>query len=447
MGHTLYRLAWTVMVWSALLSGCGPRTPDEVFTGEPYLIVWAGDADRRDPDFLAVIDANPTAATYGVVIKTVPVGSAGNEPHAMERTFASDGLVFAGGMLTDRTFVFDVRNPIAPRLMRIDEPDKTRRFGAPRAILRLPNGNRIATCGDRRGYRGGVLELLGWSGGLVEYDPRGRAVRETDAGDPKAAGMLTSPYGIAFSSNTDRLLVSDGGHGYTRGAIAWVPGASVQLRQGAPGKLLQTLPLPVGARGDENLGPIAAHFLNQGARALVATAEGAGLYASQSVASPTPVFELVHDFGAEAMPGQSVVTPNERFYVQTLTGANRLEVLDISDPVKPRVVDQLRFDRDPAHREATRRGGPHGVALSAGGHRLAVADYTIDVPARHLDGDRRVYIVRMNPETGDIDFDRTFRDEHTKTVGVDFNRAAWPHGRTGAARPAAVLFVAPIPVE
>jgi hypothetical protein len=340
-----------------------------------------------------------------------------------------------------------LRSPTAPRLIRIDEPDPTRRFGAPRAILRLANGNRIATCGDRRGYRGDALELLEWSGGLVEYDPRGRAVRETDAGDQKAAGMLTSPHGVAFSSTTDRLLLSDGGHGYTRGAIAWVPGASVQLRQGAPGKLLQTVPLPVGARGDENLGPMAAHFLSQGTRALVATAEGAGLYASQSVASRTPVFELVHDFGAGAMPGQSVVTPNERFYVQALTGANRLEVLDISDPVKPRVVHRLRFDRDPAHREATRRGGPHGVALSVGGHRLAVADYTIDVPARRLDGDRRVYVVRMSPASGDIDFDRTFRDEHTKTVGVDFNRAVWPHGRTGSARPAAVLFVAPIPVE
>jgi len=441
------RPAWTLpalVVWLVLAAGCA-RVPDDGFTGEPYLIVWAGDADRRHPDFLAVIDVHPSSPTYGAVVRTLPVGTAGNEPHAMERSFAPDGLVFAAGMLTDRTFVFDVRDPLAPRIVYVNEPDPTRRYGTPRAFLRLANGHRVATCGDRRGYRGGVLEMLRWPGGLVEFDARGRAMREIDASDPDAAGMLTSPHGIAFSPETDRLLLTDGGHGYTPTALEWVPGSSIQLRDGVPGELMQTIPLVVGERGDENLGPITAHLFREGTRALVTTAEGAGLYASQSVGSPTPVFDLVHDFGAGSLPGQAALTPNGRFYLQTLTRANRLDVLDVTDPMKPRLINQLHFDREPGRRDAL-PGGPYAAALSVGGKQLAVANYTIDVPGRRLDGDRRVYLIHVNPGNGDVAFDRTFRDEHTGAVGIDFNRAVWPHGQTGPARPAAVLFVAPVAI-
>ena len=46
-------------------SSQGPDDPRSVFdtklSASPYLFVWAGDEDSKDPDFLAVIDArNPT---------------------------------------------------------------------------------------------------------------------------------------------------------------------------------------------------------------------------------------------------------------------------------------------------------------------------------------------------------------------------------------------------
>jgi len=424
----------------ALISACRLRTAEPLFQGEPYLLVWAGDADRHESDFLAVIDADPTSATYGVVINTLPVGSRGNEPHAMETSLAPDGLVFAGGLLTDRTFVFDVHDPRVPRLVRVDTPGPTRRFGTPRAYLRLSSGTRIATCGDRRGYRGGVLELLNAAGGLVEFDQAGRLLRELDASDPQAAGMLTSPHGIALSKQTQRLLVTDGGHGYTQTAIEWTPGVSVQVRSASTGELVQTIVLPVGERGDENLGPSVVHFVKGGTKALVTTAEGAGLYLSQSISAPKPVFSLVYDFGGEALGGQAVVTPNERYYLQALTDANRLEVLDISEPARPRLVNRLRFDRDPARSGEPRVGGPHGLALSADGRRLAVSNYTVDVPGRRRDGDRRVYVVHVDPAAGAVGFDGAFRDEASGAVGVSFDRRRWPHGETGPARPAAVLF-------
>ena len=158
---------------------------------EPYLLVWAGDADRLHDDFLAVIDVDPGSPTYASVVHTVPVGSRSNEPFAMDSVFGADGIVFAGGLLSGRTFVFDVRNPRQASLLREDVPGPGRRYAGARAYLRLPSGHRIATCGDRRDYRGGAVELLTSPGGFVEFGSAGRFIRELDASDPAAAGMVT----------------------------------------------------------------------------------------------------------------------------------------------------------------------------------------------------------------------------------------------------------------
>jgi hypothetical protein len=85
--------------------------------------------------------------------------------------------------------------------------------------------------------------------------------------------------------------------------------------------------------------------------------------------------------------------------------------------------------------------------LSADGTRVAVANHRAGVFGADGDGDGRVHVVRLDPATGRLRLDRAFLDEGTGTVGVDFNRARWPHGTTGPARPAALLFVAPAPPD
>ena len=121
--------------WAAailvLLSACARHPEAPLFTGEPYLLVWTGDADRQNSDFLAVLDADPTSPSYGKVLRTYPVRSRGNEPQALIAVPRADRRVFASGVLTNRTFVFDVRQPLAARLVHIDEPGAGRRFGAP----------------------------------------------------------------------------------------------------------------------------------------------------------------------------------------------------------------------------------------------------------------------------------------------------------------------------
>jgi hypothetical protein len=444
MARTLLAAHVLVCV-SAVSTGCRSRPEAPTFEIEPYLLVWAGDADRQHDDFLAVIDADPTSETYGAVLRTVPVGTRANEPQAMETRQGPDGLVLAGGLLSGRTFVFDVRDPKTARLVYVDTPREGRRFVTPRAYVRLDNSHRLATFGDRKGYRGGVVEVLHSPGGLVEFGSTGRFLREIDAADSAAAGMVVSPHGLAVSQRSDRAVTTDAGHGYAATAVEWTSGVSVQVRRLSTGELAHTIPLAVGNRGDENLEPQVVHLLRGGTGALVGTGEGGALYASWTVATSHPSFSLAYDFGAGSRPGQAAITPNERYYFQTLSGANRLEVLDIRDPKAPRSVGKLRFDRDPEGLGGTREGGPHGLVMGADGHRLAVSNYGVDVPARHRDGDRRVYIIEVNPENGGVVFDLAFRDELLHSVGIDFNRVRWPHGATGPARPAAMVFATRLP--
>src|SRR5438093_3212407 len=140
---------WAAVVAAVMfVAGCARRPETPLFTGEPYLVVWAGDADRQNADFLAVRDADPTSPSYGKVLRTYPVRSRGNEPHAINPEPRQDRRLFATGLLTDRTFVFDLRQPLAGRLVHVDEPGPGRRLRAPHQPVTLPNGHVVIACSD-----------------------------------------------------------------------------------------------------------------------------------------------------------------------------------------------------------------------------------------------------------------------------------------------------------
>jgi hypothetical protein len=436
-------------IWATLLvfaSGCFYRHETPLFSGEPYLLVWAGDVDRQNADFLAVLDADPTSPTYGKVLKTYPVRSRGNEPQQLNAEPRDDRRVFASGLLTNRTFVFDLRQPLAGRLLHIDEADGQRKLWAPHQYVTLPNGHVVATCSEPAHFRGDPRELLTAAGGLLELTADGQPVREQSASDPRTRGLILAPYGATTSLPLSRVITTSTAHGYAATARGErMPGIHVQVWRLEDLTLLHTVVLEAGPRGEENLAPLTPVFLRRSPMLYVNTDQGGALYASDSTQTDVPSFRLVFDFGAGALAGGAAVTPDDRFYVTALAGANRVAALDLADPWKPRLVSAVRFDRNPDDSGRERRGGPHSLTMSADGTRVAVSDYTVDVPTFVQDGDHRVYIVRLDPATGRLRIDTAFRDELTGEVGVDFNRTRWPHGDTGPARPAGVLFVTPEP--
>jgi hypothetical protein len=435
---------------AVLASGCPGRGPDDA-PYEPYLVVWAGDADRQHSDFLAVVNASPSSRKYGHVIATVPVRSKGNEPQELNDTFRYDGRVFASGTLGNRVFAFDLRDPEAPKLAGVTELDG-RRYWAPRGIASLPNGRVAVACPDRARHIGLAREITGAPGGLVELDANGRVTREVTAGSDASRGYVVAPSGAAVSRPTKQLVTTSHAHGYAVSAQGEpVPGITVQLWKLNDLELKRTVVLDAGPRGEENLGPITPRAMRRQPIVYVNTHEGGALYVSDSIGIEDPAFRLAFDFGAGTFPVGAALTPDDRFYVTALSGTHRVVMLDVGDPLHPRLVSSVRLDRDPdpdAKRGARpRAGGPGGLAMASDGSRIAVADYTADVPTYRRDGDHRLYMLRVDTETGQLRVDTAFRDETSDQVGLDFDRAKWPHGATGPARPRGLLFVAEPPGE
>ena len=59
-----------------------------------YLFVWAGDADKKASDFLAVLDVTPHDPNYGRIVASVPVGAVGTIPHHTEYSLSDSGFLF-----------------------------------------------------------------------------------------------------------------------------------------------------------------------------------------------------------------------------------------------------------------------------------------------------------------------------------------------------------------
>lgn len=97
-------------------------------------------------------------------------------------------------------------------------------------------------------------------------------------------------------------------------------------------------------------------------------------------------------------------------------------------------------------------GGPHWGALdnhnfteSGAPTRMMWCNYF--VARTGYDGNHRCYMAHVNPETGELSYDETFRDEYTGSLGVDFNRRDWPgHSDGGFYKPHSMVFVTPTAV-
>ncbi|MFO1506524.1 MAG: hypothetical protein U1F23_05530 [Lysobacterales bacterium] len=112
------------------------------------------------------------------------------QAHHTNYALPSDGVLYANDWLGNRTYVFGLRDPTHPRLLRKFESIGT--YSYPHSFAYLPNGN-TATFQ----YSGGFNHA---AGGLVEFDPRGRVVKPASAivgGHPNVR-----PYSLISSSRS-----------------------------------------------------------------------------------------------------------------------------------------------------------------------------------------------------------------------------------------------------
>src|SRR5688572_7555996 len=191
--RTSYRHAIGLLLLA--VSGCSPLATTSESGGSTHVFVWAWDVDKDADDFLAVVDVDRRSATYGQIVRTLPAPG-GRGAHHVEYEMSTSQL-FANSFETGHTFVFDLSDPVRPRLF--SDFGDAGPYSHPHSFARTPTGTVLAT------YQGLAADHRA-TGGLVELDSRGRMIRATSAASPLDRDIR--PYSLAVVPQLDRVVTT-----------------------------------------------------------------------------------------------------------------------------------------------------------------------------------------------------------------------------------------------
>ena len=234
-------------------------------TSGEYLVVWAGDENAGDNsaaglvndatrpainpvktlnvdgpdaapgnDFLAVIDSDPSSPDYGKVVNTVTVSPIPeNEPHHLQYVWHKGQKIYAGGLFSDTTYVFNVDQLPAVSLSGVNLPQDTLCGSVPDAYWVLNDGTAYGTYmggPDLPGactYTNGDIAVgngfAGSPGEVVHIGPDGKTLAEIKAttntpadnnptrcpGVPTTAPTCANPHGIQVREDLNRMVTAD----------------------------------------------------------------------------------------------------------------------------------------------------------------------------------------------------------------------------------------------
>jgi hypothetical protein len=400
------------MVGVTLVAGVPNSVSRAADAAGHYLFAWTGDVEGEGKDFLAVIDADPASATYGKLMTTLATDQRTMQVHHTEYVMPASGMLFANDHLAGRTFIFDVRDALHPKIVTsFTDMDG---YAHPHSYLRLPNGNVIAAFqhmhhGDH--LAGGDMEnQMGQSGGLVEINDVGKVVRSASSADPAFPDALLTPYSLVVLPEIDRL-VSTNSSMHNEYVFS---GVTYQVWRLSDLKLLKTENLDVGANLYAHVSPEEPRLGADGAVYVQTLA--CGIERITDIATDDPKSKLVWTF-----PGSFCGVPTivGHFLVQSAPATHGLIVIDIADGAKPVEVSRLKLSDGYF---------PHWTSWDAKTNRLVVTG-----------NESRLYLVTLDEATGAIAVDTAFHDGNGKP-GFDFANRTWPHGWTGSGKPHGVVF-------
>jgi hypothetical protein len=387
-----------------------------------YLFAWTGDAANLragcsaecgtegpkgyGPDFLAVIDANPSSPSYGHLLTTVATDQPTMYVHHTEYTMPASGMLFANDHEAGRTFIFDVRDPQHPTI----ETSFTDMAGYmhPHSFVRVPNGHVLATF--QHAHHGKVAGHSGTSGGLVEIDDQGKVVRANSNADPALPDALLSPYGLVVLPDSDRVVSTNS----SMHQDDVFRGVTYQLWRLSDLKLLKTEYLDVGENRYSQISPEEPRLGPDGS--IFVQTLSCGLERITGVSSDQPKSRLVYTF-----PGNwcGVPTVVGNYLVQSVPAEHALIVLDIRNGATPVEVSRLKISDT---------FKPHWTGWDAKTQRLVVTGR-----------EPRLFLVKLDQATGALSMDASFHDADGKP-GFNFANREWPHGWRGSGLPHGVVF-------
>lgn len=381
-----------------------------------YLYVFSGDQAGKGNDFIAVIDADPKSPTYARPLAAAVTDQVSVRPHHTEYEMSASGMLFANDHNANRTFIFDLRDPLHPKVTTTFKDMAG--FAMPHSFLRLPNGHVLATFQQRRsgddmtamhdmaGMDGAEL-----NGGIVEIDDTGKVVRAVSNADPAHADWPLLPYSLMPLPKIDRVLVTNSpmqDH-YLFQSVTY------QLFRLSDLQLLGTYQLDPGPSLSGHIDPEEVRIGPDGAAYIQTLSCGLQRVTGLDGANPKAV--LVHQF-----PGTfcGVPTIAGHYLVQAVESIGGFVVLDIANGAKP--VEVSRLTITPGY-------ASHWTAWDPITNRIVVTSGKA--------GDR-LYLLLLNPMSGKLTIDESFHDADGKP-GLSMQRS-WPHGWTGEGKPHGAVF-------
>lgn len=399
------------VLFALFLFFCGgnlPMQPQDQPTNPSghYLFAWTGDVDHKGNDFLAVIDADPASPSYGRLMTTLVTDQQTVLVHHTEYTMPASGMLFANDHSAGRTFIFDLRDSLHPRI--VTSFTDLAGYMHPHSYLRLPNGHVLAAF--QHAHHGAGDAQWTTTGGLVEIDDAGNVIRSASSADPSFSTALLTPYSLVVLPGLDRV-VSTNSSMHDDGIFR---GVTYQVWRLSDLKLLKTAYFDVGENRYAHISPEEPRLGPDGS--VFVQSLGCGLERITGVDSDQPASKLVFTF-----PGDwcGVPTIVGHYLIQSVPQMHGLMVLDISIPAKPVEVSRLQLND-------TFR--PHWTGWDAKTGRVVVTG-----------SEPRLYLLKFNQVTGALTMDDAFRDADGKP-GFNFADRDWPHAWKGSGRPHGVVF-------
>ena len=318
-------------ILALVATAVGLAAPAAAAPSGHYLFVWAADGAKQGNDYLAVIDASPSSPTFGRLVSGVGTGIKSVRIHHTEYEMPKSGMLFANDHDPNKSVIFDLRNPLKPRVAAAF--GSLGGYAMPHSFLRLPNGNVLASFqfADKSGH-GNHKAMQGTSGGLVEIDDQGRMVRSVSNIDPSLPGEGLLPYSLAILPAIDRVLVTNS----PMGDDYLLSSNTYQVFRLSDLKLLGTHRLDPGPTRNGNVSPEEARVAADGS--VYVQTLSCGIQRVTGLDTASPVAKLVHKFPGDFCGVPTIVG---RYLVQSVPSLHGFAVLDIADPSAVREVSRL----------------------------------------------------------------------------------------------------------
>jgi hypothetical protein len=224
------------------------------------------------------------------------------------------------------------------------------------------------------------------------------------------------PYSLAVLPEIDRVVSTNS----SMHDDDLLSGTTYQVWRLSDLKLLKTAYFDPGAQGYAHISPEEPRVGPDGS--VFVQSLGCGVERITDIATDAPKATLVHTFPGNWC-GVPVIVGN--YFVQSVPAVHGFIALDLSNPAHPVEVSRLKISDD---------YNPHWTAWDPLTKRIVITPKPMG-----SDASDRMYLLKIDPETGALSVDEDFRDSDGR-VGFSFAARTWPHGWSGPGLPHGAVF-------